>query len=290
MIGRILQWLLPLASIVAPLIWGANLSPVQRLFLATAPLILSLKISVLLRIPLSVLKNYSKFGLVLYLLCWPGMSPVPFKIRSSDRSVSKRRIFAGIAFFSSGIISLFLISIFKSSLSQSELGWGGIFAILLTIHFGFSELLTESLRFLGWRVNPLFLDPLSSLSLREFWGKRWNLAFVEMNHLLFLPLARAFLKERFAIFAVFVVSALLHEFAISFPAGAGWGGPFLYFALHGMLVHVEKNAVAINSRSHIFRRVWTLGWILLPLPTLFNSHFRNQLIFPLIDFLHATLC
>jgi hypothetical protein len=289
MTRKFLQWSLPLLCISITLSFGRDFTPVQRLILAIVPLILSLKLSILLGLSSELLKNYSKLGLGLYLFCWPGMNPSPFQMRSSDRIFSKHRLLIGMSFFSIGVGLLILLSFFQLSLSPSVVGWGGILAMLLIVHFGFSEQLTESFHFFGWRVKPLFIDPLFSLSLREFWGKRWNLAFVEMNQLLFLPLSRKIVTERPAIFSVFIISALLHEFAISFPAGAGWGGPFSYFALHGMLVLVE-NPLAISSKSSFVRRIWTLGWIFLPLPVLFHSQFRNQLILPLINFLHEALC
>jgi len=136
----------------------------------------------------------------------------------------------------------------------------------------------------------LFKDPLLSISLRDFWSHRWNLAFVEMNKLIFLPLFRKVSSDRLSIFLIFLVSALLHEYAISFPAGGGWGGPSAYFLLHGTLVMTEETYFKLSSWNQVARRVWTIGWVLIPVPILFHSYFRSNLVLPLITFLNEVLC
>ena len=287
MIRKHLLWILPVISISFTILWGIKLAALGRMFLAILPLILSLKLSILMQLPI---REYSKLGLILYLLLWPGMNPKPFKIQSSDRRISRQRVFIGIAFFSVGIVSLFLIAVFRNIIPQSLSSWGAVFAFLITFHFGFSELLTQSFRYFGWRVSPLFLDPFLSMSLREFWSKRWNLAFVEMNKIIFLPLARKSFNEPFAIFAVFFISALLHEFAISFPVHSGWGGPLLYFILHGLLITLESHTNFLAKSSNLIRRVWTFGWLFIPLPMLFHAPFRDNLILPIVNFLHEVLC
>lgn len=61
-----------------------------------------------------------------------------------------------------------------------------------------------------------------------------------MNRLLFRPLLKPLLGKEGTVLGLFLLSGLLHELAISFPAGGGWGGPLCYFALHGVLMRVEK--------------------------------------------------
>jgi hypothetical protein len=90
------------------------------------------------------------------------------------------------------------------------------------------------------------------------------------------------LGYRGAIVAVFLVSGLLHEMAISYPAGAGWGLPLSYFALQGVLVLAER-------RLRIRSRLFTWAAILLPLPLLFTSAFRDVLIQPMLSSLHGAL-
>jgi len=181
------------------------------------------------------------------------------------------------------------VAIATSYLSVGWIGWLGIAALLMTIHLGYASVLTAGLRFCGWKVGLLFDEPFRSKSLTDFWSHRWNLAFVEMDRILFLkPLIRWFGRTG-AILGVFVISGLLHEMAVSYPVQAGWGGPLLYFTLQGLLVLFESKAVHFQQWSFVFRRIWTWFWILAPLPLLFHAPFRNGLIVPLYQNLNKLL-
>lgn len=46
------------------------------------------------------------------------------------------------------------------------------------------------------------------------------------------------LGPRRAFFAAFLFSGVLHEVAITFPVGIGYGLPTLYFAIQGLTVEV----------------------------------------------------
>jgi alginate O-acetyltransferase complex protein AlgI len=73
--------------------------------------------------------------------------------------------------------------------------------------------------------------------------------------------------------------------AISLPVQAGYGLPLLYFCLHGMVVLLERR-VDWLKRFLLYRpwlaHVWTLGWLLLPLPLLFHPYFLKGVVWPLI--------
>lgn len=88
--------------------------------------------------------------------------------------------------------------------------------------------------------------------------------------------------RRGARFVLFALSGLLHELALSFPAGAGWGLPLTYFLLHGALVEVEE-------RFHIASRVSVWFWLIAPSPWLFHEPFRRVLIVQFYQCLHAAL-
>jgi alginate O-acetyltransferase complex protein AlgI len=137
----------------------------------------------------------------------------------------------------------------------------------------------------GVDARPLFKAPLVSKSLTEFWGKRWNLAFVEMTAIgIYRPLYRK-VGRPVAIFTAFLFSGLLHEMAISVPVKAGYGLPLLYFSLHGLLVlaegRLERGGFSIQ-RLGWWSRVWTLGWLALPLPLLFHWPFLRGVVWPLV--------
>ncbi len=142
----------------------------------------------------------------------------------------------------------------------------GIAAMLLAIHFGFADILPWLLRACGFAAPPLFKS------------HRWNLAFVEMNRLLFLKPFRRWFGRRHAITATFILSGIFHEAALSFPAGAGWGGPLLYFSLHAVLIHLRG-----------IGRFATWLFILVPLPLLFHGQFRATFVVPFDRWLGSLL-
>lgn len=163
-------------------------------------------------------------------------------------------------------------------LDRDTVGWLGIAAILTTLHLGFLDVLS------GWYVRRypvprLFADPLASRSLREFWGLRWNTAYAEMNRVVLAPFARRWFG-RHTNTALFAVSGLLHEAAISVPVMDGFGGPTAYFLLHAAAVRLEPR-IGLVHRPRPLAALWTWCWVLLPLPLLFHAPFRDALVVPL---------
>jgi len=163
----------------------------------------------------------------------------------------------------------------------------GLASILFTIHFGFSSILFVGHRFLGWKVEKLFDNPFLSESLNEFWSRRWNLAFVDMDKRLFLPLFSKKLPKHIVFFSIFIISGILHELAISYPVNKGWGGPMLYFVLQGFFTLVEGKINFLNNR--LVKRIWVWVTLLLPAPFLFHMPFLNQIIAPYFSFGHELL-
>jgi alginate O-acetyltransferase complex protein AlgI len=163
-------------------------------------------------------------------------------------------------------------------LDRDTVGWLGIAVVLTTIHLGFSDVLSGGLgrRYPGPR---LFADPVASRSLREFWSLRWNTAYVEMNRVIFAPFARRWFG-RYANVALFALSGLLHETAISVPVMRGFGGPTTYFLLHAAAVHLEPR-IGLVRWPRPLAGLWTWCWVLAPLPLLFHAPFRDALVVPL---------
>lgn len=155
----------------------------------------------------------------------------------------------------------------------------------LMLHFGAFNMLAGLWRYRGVDCRPLFRAPLLSKSLTEFWGQRWNLAFSEMTTLgVYRPL-RARVGTRAATGAAFLFSGLLHELAISLPVKAGFGLPLLYFALHAVAMSREQRWERAGRPIHAQAwrgRLWTMAWIMIPLPILFHWPFLNGCVWPLI--------
>ncbi|HEX8024039.1 hypothetical protein, partial [Mucilaginibacter sp.] len=62
-------------------------------------------------------------------------------------------------------------------------------ALSLILHFGLLSIGAGQWRLMGVNTYYLFRQPAKAMSLTEFWGKRWNLAFIEMTTIaIFRPL------------------------------------------------------------------------------------------------------
>ncbi len=218
---------------------------------------------------------------------WPGMRPGPFARRTAHPLPG-----AG-ALVVRGLVRL-LLGVLLVAAARGVAGRGGSLLIAtvlalpglsLVLHFGIFNLLTGAWRLAGVNVKPLFRAPLRATSLTEFWGRRWNLAFSEMTSLaVYRPLRRRWGTGP-ATAAAFLASGLLHEAAISLPVLAGFGLPMSYFALHGALMAIERRLEragrpvgAVPWRG----RLWTLGWLALPLPILFHRPFLAGIVWPIL--------
>lgn len=209
-------------------------------------------------------------------LSWPGVDPAPFT-RPGHRP-GQGWALRGALVMAAGFAAGVALAAIAPRLSRDAVGWLGIAVLLTTVHLGLSDVLS------GWfgrryPVRRLFADPLASRSLREFWSLRWNTAYVEMNRFVFAPFARRWCG-RHANTALFVLSGLLHEAAISLPVLRGFGGPTAYFLLHAAAVHLEP-WIGLARRPRPVARLWTWCLVLAPLPLLFHAPFRDALVVPL---------
>jgi hypothetical protein len=281
-------WGPPLLAISAALGCGTDWSPLLRLAVTTLALYAGLKATAVLQQGPGELLRTSWAGRLAYLTLWPGMSLAPFRARSSSHPEQPGWLRRGLVGMALGGLAMLVLSVWAPRMPDRLLGWAGIAALLLTVHLGYADVLSGGLRQAGFPVQRLFDDPLASRSLEDFWSRRWNRAFVEMDRLLFVPLLRP-LGPVGSLIGVFVISGLLHELAISFPAGAGWGLPSCYFLLHGALVALERRLLRPRRWRGALARLWTWSWLLVPLPLLFHTPFRQALVVPLFHELHQLL-
>jgi alginate O-acetyltransferase complex protein AlgI len=217
--------------------------------------------------------------LALYLTIWPGVRLEPFLRRRPADPAAGRLITRGALVAAAGALGWLALARTAPHLPGVLVGWLGIAVLLTTFHLGLSDVVSGALRRRGYRVVRLFADPLASRSLREFWSSRWNVAFVEMNQIIFLPaLRRVFGRGAYA--ATFVLSGLLHELAISLPVHSGFGLPTAYFSLHALATGAERR-LRVRRWPAPLARVWTWSLLILPLPLLFHRPFRDALVLPL---------
>ena len=217
---------------------------------------------------------------------WPGMRPALFARLGERRLPGAGRLLAR------GLVRLALgAALFLLARRAWAAGWIlaatalALPGLSLMLHFGVFNLLAGLWRLAGARTDSLFRAPLRSTSLREFWGRRWNLAFSELTALaIYRPLLPR-LGRSAAVVAAFLGSGLLHEIAISLPVMAGFGLPLTYFALHGALMLAERGLERAGrplAQPAWLGRGWTLFWLAAPLPVLFHRPFLAGVVWPLL--------
>jgi alginate O-acetyltransferase complex protein AlgI len=87
----------------------------------------------------------------------------------------------------------------------------------------------------------------------------------------------------------FVFSGLVHELVISMPAGGGFGGPTLFFALQGIGILVERSRFGREMGLARGARGWVFAMLVLvlPAPCLFHSPFVERITVPFMHSLGA---
>lgn len=293
-IARVSAWVLVVGAVVGIERLVASEPAGIRMLAIIGALLFGMKVIVSVEEHSSGRKRLAPRTWFLFALGWPGMRPSafadvpgPWKGRCQELLTrGARNLAAGVLLFG---LAWGISSFPAESMTSSTRLWLATFFLLpalsLIMHFGLFSLLAGGWRLAGGDCHALFRDPLQSTSLTEFWGRRWNLAFSEMTTLaVFRPL-RGVTGIRVATVAAFLFSGLLHELAISVPVQAGFGLPFLYFVLHAVAMQMEsflsRRGHPIDSSAWL-GRLWTLAWLLLPLPILFHRPFLRGCVWPLI--------
>jgi hypothetical protein len=225
-----------------------------------------------------------------YLLAWPGMNAARFfdvsrrpqVPRLSEWGMAALNLIAGIAIFWNA-------QQLMAPSSAILLGWAGMVGTILMLHFGSFYLVSCFWRQLGIDASPLMNQPIRSTSVAEFWGRRWNSAFRDLTHqFLFRPLTHRW-GPMTALVVAFFVSGLVHEVVISLPAGGGYGGPTLFFAIQAVAILFERSSI---GKSLGLGRSWQ-GWLitglvlLMPIRLLFHDPFVTRIAVPFMKALGA---
>jgi len=256
-------------------------------------LLCTMKIVVTTEVHLSGKTRLSFWQWIGFSACWVGMRPALFADVPRDSRDDVARCFRhGALNVGLGLILMLAARGTWDATAERELSVRLLLTTVLllpgisfVLHFGIFNLLTGWWRWMGAECNTIFRAPVLSRSLTEFWGRRWNLAFSEMTTLaVFRPLRRAWGTTPATLMA-FLFSGALHELAISVPVRAGFGRPLLYFLMHGvgMLIESHWNVLADAIRLRpLVGRLWTLAWVIIPLPILFHEPFLRGCVWPLI--------
>lgn len=252
-------WVVLLLLVAATLAAGPYLNGPLRMFAGMTAMMLGFKIMTLPR-----------QRKILYML-WPGTDPRPFEMPRTPDYTGCSILARGCATMAIGVC--LLLAPVTNPLAKA---WLAIAGMLALFHMGLFDVMAGLLRWNGIPVERICPSPWLSRSLAEFWSARWNRAFhVCVRDCLYRPLARRWGRTA-ALITVFLFSGLAHELVISFPAGAGWGLPTLYFTLHGIAVEFEKRKLIRG------RWLTTVALVLLPLPILFHGPFMANVVLPLV--------
>lgn len=210
-----------------------------------------------------------KLTLLRYLvfsIFWFGMDPGTFLTRKRNLSW-KIDVRLGLLFMSVGTLGASLVWFME---------WRQILILFvpmsLGFHFGALRVLKGFLRAAGHPVRTLFPNLLQAQGIGDFWSRRWNIGYSQMmQRLVGRPIA-ALAGENTGLMAIFFISGLLHEIAITLPVRSSFGLPTVYFTFHGILTLIEK------KRGRPFGKVPALLAVGLPLGILFPPTFQNAVI------------
>lgn len=222
-----------------------------------------------------------------YLLAWPGMDAKKFLDSRAVPLKSTGREWLWAAFKTVLGIALLWVIARRIPVDEGLLrGWVGLFGLILVLHFGSFHLISLFWRTRGISAEPIMSEPIKSRSLSEFWGKRWNLGFRQLAHdLIFRPLHRR-IGVAAAGFLVFVVSGLIHDLVISFPARGGYGFPTAYFILQGSGVALERSIAGSRLGLRGSVRGWLFMFVVTTGPTFLLFH-PPFVLHVLVPFMHA---
>ncbi len=226
-------------------------------------------------------KKWTLWKSASWFCAWPGMNPRDFDERGQECPRSLSFAFAKIT---CGALLLWgLARQFDHPLAE---GWCGMAGLILLLHFGVFELIAYFWQARGYRAAPIMNAPVVSLSVAEFWGRRWNSAFRDLAHpFFFMPAARRWGLAA-ALWISFAVSGLAHELVISMPAGSGFGLPTLYFLLQALGITLEKR-VFTSSSSRALRWLFTHAFTVLPAFFLFHPPFVERVMIPFFHVIGA---
>ncbi|MEN8772211.1 MAG: MBOAT family protein [Akkermansiaceae bacterium] len=206
-------------------------------------------------------KRYFVFG-----LGWFGMDPGTFA-KNRKGMEWKNDVVVGLVLMVAGTLGAWLVW---------EMDWRQILVMFLPMslffHFGVLRFLKGGLRAAGFPVRTLFPNLLKARGVADFWSRRWNVGYSQMMQRLVGRPVGGVLGHEAGTVAVFVVSGLFHEIAITVPVGAGYGLPSAFFVVHGLLVMLE------GKLGKPLGKIPALLLVAVPLGVLFPPEFQTQVI------------
>lgn len=268
---------------------GKNLPGWVWMWVMAVALFIGAKWLTISRLPLST-GGVSRHRLLLYFFLWPGMNPRAFCANGSVPTPPIREwILAGAKTLFGAVLVWFGAPFFGARFPL-VIGWVGMIGLVFLLHFGAFHLLSLVWRALGINAKPIMQSPGTTTSLSKFWGGSWNAAFSDlMQEHFFKPMVRHLGASR-ALFAIFLISGLLHELVISLPARGGYGLPTLYFAIQGVGLLLERSKLGQAMGLGSGRKGLCFVALVSGAPAfcLFHPTFIRNVILPMLHAIGAT--
>lgn len=235
--------------------------------------------------------RFDMAGRITFLLAWAGMQPAPFAERSTLACDARRiSLVEGLTKCLAGV-GLLLVSPWCARFAGAYVAmWCCVSAYCLILHFGLLHMIGWAWQQAGRPVEAIMQRPLRSTSLADFWSRRWNVAFRDVSNILVVRPTRRLLGPAGAVGLVFIVSGLVHELLMSWPARGGWGLPTAYFAIQGAGLFLERSKVGrqLGLQKGTWRaRIWTALVVIAPLPLLVHRPFAENVVIPFFQFIGA---
>jgi hypothetical protein len=123
----------------------------------------------------------------------------------------------------------------------------------------------------GQLLPALHHRPWAARGVADFWGNRWNLWFSDwFREVIFARLGR---RPMFALFLVFAISGLMHEWVVNVPlycvtGRVLFGSMMIYFFLQASGILFERHVLKGHPRLKI-AFVWLV--VVLPSPLVLNE-------------------
>ena len=196
------------------------------------------------------------------LCAWSDTYPLQRRARRFD-AAALRNLFLATAVFA---LAMAIVETVSANGLHLPVRWlaGGIGVLAL------GEMATTGPDFvmaaLGINVPPFFKSPYRSVTISEFWAKRWNLAAGEfLRRCCFASLARC--GALFAMFATFAISAVGHALLAFFALGR-WKIAVVFgafFLVQPLLIAAERR-LAVRRWRPGAGRAWTLTALAITSP------------------------
>lgn len=190
--------------------------------------------------------------------------------RERARRSGTRRVARGIL-KGGAVLALFVCSTLWPELHG--VWWAHTIWALWAVYFAASGVMDVFAGVLMWLsgqpVHEMFVNPAFARSPRDFWSRRWNLMFRNSAHrLIFQPLREG--RPLMAVVAVFMWSALVHEYLVIAALGQTRGHMTAFFALQGAATLLE----GLWKRRWRMSRGWAVAfhlcWLIATAPLFFS--------------------